>query len=145
MLRGAGFFAALCYVWFRTVTALPFRALRTDASAVPAFTLDPATSPRPRLTVPVAPPLPTDPDSLSVRRRCSASTICCLVGSSVRWISCTLAGSTPHLVDVNLTGPVGVSAGEVAPCMALSTRSGEATPSRRAMRYAEFSRCGTAA
>ena len=139
---GAGFFAGPpAYVWFRTVYGTTAaRALRLECtdSAVPAFTLDPSNQPTAcAQPSPVAFPLAYfDPDFHYPRTLKVAFGVDHLLpGGIVGTLDFLYSRgvNTVHLVDVNLTGPVGVSAGEGGRTLygSIDPVTGEATPSRR--------------
>jgi hypothetical protein len=139
---GVGLFAGRpAFQWFRNVYALTgSRALRLECTgdAVPDFTLDPENPP----TACAEPVQPTpllnyfDPEFRfphSLKLSLGADRL--LPGGVVGTVDFlyTRGVRTFHMVDVNLVGPVGTSAGEGGRTLygTIDATNGEATPSRR--------------
>jgi hypothetical protein len=138
---GAGFFAGPpAYVWFRNVYGTAgIRALRIDCEgdAVPAFTLDPENQPTACAEPsPLAFPLAYfDPDFRFPRNlKVALGVDGLLPGGFVGTVDVlyTRLVNSVELVDVNLSGPVGTSAGEGGRTLygTIDDSTGRATPSR---------------
>ncbi len=138
---GVGFFAGPpAYVWYRNVYGTTgIRSLRIDCEgdAVPAFTLDPKMQPTKCVEpTPLASPLAYfDPDfrfprSLKVALGVDRALPWGVVGR-VDVLYTRLVNSV-EMVDVNLRGPVGTSAGEGGRVLygTIDESTGRATPSR---------------
>jgi carboxypeptidase family protein len=139
---GAGFFAGHpAYVWFRNVYGTTgIRALRLECGddAVPAFTLDPGNQPT-ECAEPSPQPFPLayfDPDfryPRSLKVALGADQL--LPGGIVGTLDFlyTLGVNIVQMVDVNLAGPIGASAGEGGRVLygTIEESTGRAMPARR--------------
>jgi hypothetical protein len=139
---GVGFFAGPpAYVWFRNVygtTGVRGLHLACGEDAVPAFTLDPRQQPTAcAIPSPATAPLAYfDPDFRYPRTlKVALGADHLLPGGIVATMDFlyTRGMNTVQSVDVNLVGPIGVSAGEGGRTLygTIDASTGEATPSRR--------------